>query len=130
MHFAGAAGIHKQMGAGDIGGDGQSAGGDFTRPAAGCRLDRPLVERSRENHGIAGFARNGLHVFRCSGNVVSGGVPIAARGERLRGCKRARTDREGLKEDPAICFKHDVRSGFVVIRKAWNLAPREQPRRN
>jgi hypothetical protein len=52
-------------------------------------------------------------------------VPVAAGGKCLRTRERACTDRKRLKEDPAICFKHDVRSVFVVIRKACNLAQRE-----
>src|SRR6202011_358893 len=55
MHLAGATRIHKQMRARDIGGDRKSAGGDFTRPTAGCCLDRSLVERSREDDRVAGL---------------------------------------------------------------------------
>jgi hypothetical protein len=58
------------------------------------------------------------------------GASITSNGKRLRGSECARTDRKRLKEDTATCFKHDVRSDFVVISKAWNLAQCETAKQN
>ena len=62
VHLTGAAWIQEQMRAGDIGGNRESARSDLTRPAAGSGLDRPLVEGSRKNDGVAGLSRNRLQI--------------------------------------------------------------------